>query len=77
MDWNDKKEFDQFVKLMMSMSTDYLMGGITKETYINNYIHYAGFMIKDYVTKSPEMMRIIRENGMKEFKELFSMGEVR
>ncbi len=32
----EEEEFDKYVKLIMSMCTDYLMGGITKETFISN-----------------------------------------
>jgi hypothetical protein len=44
MDWNNKTEFDKFVKLIMAMSTDYFMGNITQETYMANFIFYAQMM---------------------------------
>ena len=53
MDWKDKEEFDKFVKLIMSMSTDYLMGKITKETWLNNFVCYAQFMQEE----CPEYLR--------------------
>ncbi len=31
-------EFEKYVKLIMSMSTDYLMGGLSQKTYISNLI---------------------------------------
>ena len=32
---NDK-EFNKYVELIISMSTDYLLGEITKDTYLSN-----------------------------------------
>ena len=32
----DENEFKKYVELIMSMCTDYLMEGLTKETFISN-----------------------------------------
>ena len=32
----DENEFKKYVELIMSMCTDYLMDGLTKETFISN-----------------------------------------
>jgi len=32
----DDAEFKKYVELIMSMCTDYLMGGLDKETFISN-----------------------------------------
>lgn len=40
----DNKEFRKHVECLMSMSTDFLMGGLKKETYLSNLGLLAGKM---------------------------------